>query len=44
MILIYIRESLVEAYISQGWKCWRLGGHHGARRGPMMKTFLAVYE
>jgi hypothetical protein len=31
MTIIYIRESDLEAYVSQGWVCYRLRGHHGAR-------------
>ena len=39
-ILVYIRERDVEAYIQQSWQCWRLEGHHGARRGENMKTLV----
>ena len=42
-MIIYIREIDVEAYIAQGWECTRLAGHHGARRGFHMRTFMAVY-
>ena len=40
-ILIYIRESDVAAYHQQGWLCWRLLGHHGARN-VACRTFIAV--
>lgn len=40
MIIIYITEADVAAYHAQGWHCWRLTAHHGARRGG--KTFIAV--
>ncbi len=32
MILIHIREHLIEAYIQQGWQCRLLLGWHGAMR------------
>ncbi len=32
-MIIYIYERDVAAYTAQGWVCWRLTGHHGARRG-----------
>ena len=43
-VLIYVRESDVDAYTAQGWQCWRLSGLHGARRGTQMRTFLAVIQ
>jgi hypothetical protein len=42
VILIYIREADIEAYTAQGWQCVRLQGHHGARRGSHMRTFMAA--
>lgn len=44
MILIYICESDVDAYITQGWQAWRLLGHHGARKGANMRTFIAILD
>ena len=41
-ILIYIRAADVESYIAQGWHVTRLAGHHGARSGAQMRTFLAA--
>jgi len=32
MTIIYVRERDVAAYTAQGWVCWRLTGHHGARQ------------
>ena len=43
-VLVYIRESDVADYPEQGWQCWRLTHHHGARRGAQMRTFLAVIQ
>ena len=43
MLLVYIRARDVDAYTAQGWLCWRLTGHHGAR-DTSCRTFLAVYE
>lgn len=40
-VLVYVRECDVENYIAQGWQCWRLTHHHGARRGTQMRTFMA---
>lgn len=40
-ILCYIRESDVAAYYEQGWVVTRMLGLHGARRGPLMRTFMA---
>jgi hypothetical protein len=33
MTILYIRESQVAEYHAQGWICYRLSAHHGARRG-----------
>jgi len=41
-ILVYVREADVAAYHAQGWQCWRLTGLHGARSGPLMRTFMAL--
>ena len=42
MTIIYIAEKDVAAYHAQGWQCWRLTAHHGARR--MGRNFIAVME
>ncbi len=40
-VVMWIRETDVEAYISQGWEVRRMFGHHGAR--PVgMKSWIAV--
>ena len=41
-VLIYIRALDVESYIAQSWTVTRLSGHHGARRGAQMRTFMAA--
>lgn len=41
MLVRYIRESEVDAYVQQGWQAWRMAGHHGARPSGM-KNFIAV--
>lgn len=41
-IIIYIREAEVAAYHAQGWRCWRLLGHHGARKAG--KNFICVWD
>jgi len=38
--IIYARESDVAAYHAQGWVCWRLQGHHGAR--AQGRSFICV--
>ncbi len=43
MIIVYIPARDVDAYTAQGWQCVLMLGHHGARRGTMMKTFMAIY-
>lgn len=40
-VIIYIRAVDVDAYTNQGWCTWRLHGHHGARKGMGMKTYMA---
>ena len=45
-VVIYITEADVEAYTQQGWQCWRLLGHHGARTRrhyARMCNFMAVW-
>jgi hypothetical protein len=42
MTIIYARESDVAAYHAQGWICWRLTAHHGARRNGF--NFICVRE
>lgn len=41
-IIIYARAVDVAGYHAQGWVCWRLQGHHGARRNG--KSFICVLE
>ena len=40
MTIIYIRERDVVAYTEQGWACWRLTAHHGARKNG--RNFICV--
>lgn len=42
MILVYVRERDVAAYTEQGWSCWRLTAHHGARKGGY--NFICVRD
>lgn len=39
VLIQHIRESQVEAYISQGWECVLLQGWHG-----MMRRFMAILK
>lgn len=39
-ICIYIKERDVAAYHAQGWICYRLRGHHGARANG--RNFIAI--
>lgn len=42
MTLIYIHARDVADYTAQGWVCWRLSRHHGARQGG--RTFICVMQ
>ena len=42
MIVIYVRAADVDAYTTQGWQCWRLGGFHGIHPGHS-RHFIAVW-